>query len=277
MADINIIIVNYKMKDQIDRCLASLLADFVGDTVSVHIVVVDNASHDGIETLLKEKYPSVQCIAQSENIGFGRAQNVGIASAESKYHFVLNPDTYFYPGEHTLKKLYDFMEANPRVGVVGPKILYPDGSLQYSCYRFPTFWQPIFSRTQWGQKGRGKKMHEFLLMKDFDHNRAMPVDWVMGSAMLVRSDAMKQVGLFDDRFWMYYEDSDWCRRMWEAGWAVYYVPSIKIEHVHNRDSAKIPGAFKALIKNNLARVHVMSWLKYMWKWRGNYRYYTSKR
>lgn len=169
------------------------------------------------------------------------------------------------------------MEAHPRIAIVGPKILYPDGSLQYSCYRFPTFWHPIFSRTQWGQKGMGKKMHEFLLMKDFDHNRTMPVDWIMGSAMFARGAAIKEVGVFDDRFWMYYEDSDWCRRMWEAGWAVYYVHNIKIEHVHNRDSAKIPGAFKALLKNNLARVHVVSWLKYMWKWRGNYRYYTTKR
>ena len=110
-------------------------------------------------------------------------------------------------------------------------------------------------------------------MKDFHHNETRPVDWIMGSAMFVKDKAIEHVGVFDERFWMYYEDSDWCRRMWEAGWPVYYVSTITLEHVHGRGSAKVPGIAKALLTNQLARVHVSSWLKYMWKWRGNHRYY----
>lgn len=275
MVDVNIIVVNYKMKSAIERCFSSLLADLVGETLSVRIVVVDNASDDGIKEWLKEKFPTVECIVQEKNFGFGAAQNVGLRSIEAKYHFVLNPDTYFFPGGQLVRRMYDFMEARPTVGIIGPKIIYPDGSLQYSCYRFPTFWQPLFSRTHFGARGAGKRLNDHALMKDFDHKKTRPVDWIMGSAMFVRGAAMKAVGVFDDRFWMYYEDSDWCRRMWESAWSVYYVHDMLLEHVHGRGSAKVPGIWRALMKNKLARVHLASWLKYMWKWRGNYKYYGA--
>lgn len=276
MFDINIILVNYKMKTDIEKCLASLFPDFANDDLNVHVVVVDNASGDDIAAWLKEKFPTVSCIQQPSNDGMGKASNVGIKSAEAKYHFVLNPDTYFFPDSHVLKKLHDFMEEHPAIGMVGPKILYPDGTLQYSCYRFPTFWQPMYSRTKLGQEGKGKRLNNRAQMKEFDHNRTQPVDWVMGSAMFVRSEAIKRVGLFDERFWMYYEDADWCRRMWEAGWPVYYAHAIVLTHVHGRGSAKVPGIFRALFKNKLARMHLVSWLKFMWKWRNNNKYYLSK-
>lgn len=276
MCDVAVIVVNYKMKAEIGRCFASLFADLAYDTLSVRVVVVDNASGDGVEEFLRDKFPSVACIAQAANNGFGAAQNAGIRSVEAKYYFVLNPDTYFFPGGRLVRRMFDYMEAHPKIGIIGPRIIYPDGSLQYSCYRFPSFWQPLFSRTHFGERGRGKRANDWALMKDFDHQRTRPVDWVMGSAMFVRGAAIKQVGLFDERFWMYYEDSDWCRRMWEEGWPVYYVHDMLLEHAHGRGSAKVPGIFRALVKNKLARVHLLSWLKYMWKWRSNYKYYGSR-
>ena len=196
-----------------------------------------------------------------------------MSAVEASYYFVLNPDTEFPAGQNFLRKIFDFMEKNRRVGIAGPKILYPDGSLQYSCYRFPSFWQPVFSRTKLGQSGRGKAVADNFLMKDFDHNSTWPVDWVMGSAMFVRKTALDQVGGFDDRFWMYAEDSDWCRRMWEKGWAVYYVHDVHLRHAHGRASAKVPGVLNAMLRNRYARVHLWSWLKYFWKWRGNHKYY----
>ncbi len=274
MLDVLITVVNYKMKEHIDKCFASLFNDTGDSGLNVGVVVVDNASNDGIEQMLKEKYPAVQYIQLSDNGGFGRAQNIGLKSAAARYYFVLNPDTYFFPGSQTVKRMYDYMEAHPKIGMLGPKILYPDGSLQYSCYRFPTFLHPLISRSSFGEKGFGKKLQTHALMKDFDHNETRPVDWIMGSAMFVRGAAMAQVGMFDDRFWMYYEDSDWCRRMWEMGWPVYYVHTIVLEHLHGRGSAKVPGVFKALLKNKLARVHLASWFKYMWKWKGNNKYYS---
>lgn len=275
MFDINIVIVNYNMKPKIDRCLDSLYRDIDQSGLKANVVIVDNASKDGSQDILPGKYPKIKYLYQNENKGFGAGQNVGLSKYESKYHFVLNPDTYFFPEENTLRKMYDFMEKEPKVGMIGPKLVYPDGSLQYSCFRFQTFLQPLFSRTKLGLSGKGKSYHDYLLMKDFDHEDKRPVDWIMGSAMFIRDTALKQVGMFDDRFFMYYEDSDLCRRFWEAGWSVYYVPEAKIEHSYNRASAKISGILKSILGNKLARVHIASWIKYMWKWKGNYKYYHA--
>ena len=273
MLDLSVVIVNHKTKDLVNRCLDSLFLDATDSGLNFSTVVVDNASDDGLESLIKEKFPAVKFMSLAQNTGFGRAQNTGIKAAPAKHYFILNPDTYFPPNQTALRRLFDFMEEHPRVGVVGPKILYPDGSLQYSCYRFPSFWQPFFSRTKFGQSGLGQKINEWFLMKDFDHNTTSPVDWVMGSAMLARHEAVERVGVFDENFWMYAEDSDLCRRMWEAGWPVYYLPEVVVHHEHRRGSASVPGVFMALLKNKLSRIHLLSWLKYNWKWRNNKKYY----
>lgn len=274
MFDVVVTMVNTNEKDAIDACLSSLYKDIQDSSLSVGIVIVDNASEEDIASMLDSKYPDVQLIRQEENEGFGKSHNRAIASVKGTYYFVLNPDTHFPAGERMIDRMYAFMEAHSKVGMIGPKIFYPDGSLQYSCFRFPTFLQPVYSRTKLGQKGKGKDIADAFLMKDFDHNKTMPVDWIMGSAMFVRKKAIDDVGAFDDRYWMYAEDSDWCRRMWEGGWPVYYVHDIAIEHVHGRASAKVPGIINALIKNKYARVHLSSWLKYFWKWRGNHKYYA---
>ncbi len=274
MFDVNIVIVNYNMKDDIGRCLDSLYQDIKDSQLNINIVVVDNASTDGSREFIHSRFPPVKYLEQEINRGFGFSQNVGLSSAEAKYYFVLNPDTYFFPGGNSIKKLFDFMEKEKKIGIVGPKILYPDGSLQYSCYRFPTLWHPFFIRTKLVNK-KGKKYQRYFAMKDYDHEESRPVDWLMGSAMFIRGQAIIEVGKFDEQFWMYYEDSDLCRRFWENGWSVYYFPKVSVEHTYSRSSAAVPGIFSALIKNKLARVHVLSWLKYMWKWRGNNKYYIE--
>ena len=273
MFDVNIVIVNYNMKDDIGRCLDSLYQDIKDSQLNINIVVVDNASTDGSREFIHSRFPPVKYLEQEINRGFGFSQNVGLSSAEAKYYFVLNPDTYFFPGGNSIKKLFDFMEKEKKIGIVGPKILYPDGSLQYSCYRFPTLWHPFFIRTKLVNK-KGKKYQRYFAMKDYDHEESRPVDWLMGSAMFIRGQAIIEVGKFDEQFWMYYEDSDLCRRFWENGWSVYYFPKVSVEHTYSRSSAAVPGIFSALIKNKLARVHVLSWLN-MWKWSGNNKYYIE--
>ncbi|MFA6105182.1 MAG: glycosyltransferase family 2 protein [Patescibacteria group bacterium] len=275
MFDVVVVIVNFNGKEQIDRCLASLYSDIKISGLNVKVVVVDNASSDGSIALLSEKYPEAEKLLLQENRGFGAAQNIGLKSVKANYYFVLNPDTFFFSNESVLRKLYNFMEKESSVGMAGPKIVYPDGALQLSCYRFPTFWHPLFTRTRLHTE-RGKKYHRHLTMKDVEHNFKRPVDWLMGSAMFIRGAAFEKVGYFDERFWMYYEDSDLCRRFWENNLSVYYFPEAKIEHVHGRGSASEPKVIKALFKNKLARVHILSWLKYMWKWRGNFKYYAIK-
>lgn len=276
MYDICVSLVTTNESQTVKTCLTSLYKDLEGSTLKLAVVIVDNASIDGIETMLKADFPNVMFLRQEKNLGFGKSHNIAMKAVEAKYYFILNPDTTFKDGQGLLQRLYAFMEAHPQVGMAGPRIVYPDQTLQYSCFRFPTFKQPLYSRTKLGKQGKGKIIADHFLMKDFDHNKTIPVDWIMGSAMFVRGEAIKQVGMFDDRFWMYAEDSDWCRRMWEAHFPVYYVHDVVIEHIHGRASAKVPGVINALVKNKYARVHLISWLKYFWKWRGNYKYYKTK-
>ena len=276
MFDVCITLVNTNELEDIKRCLKTLKEDSKDSGLNIYTVIVDNASAESPAGMIQEEFGPMNVILQTKNLGFGYSHNTAIKSVDAKYYFVLNPDTIFTSGQNFLRKMYDFMEKNPKVGMAGPKIVYPDGSLQYSCYRFPTFWQPLFSRTKLGKSGKGKEIADRFLMKDFDHNSTTPVDWVMGSAMFARKEAIDQVGAFDDLFWMYAEDSDWCRRMWEGGWAVYYVHDVVVTHYHGRASAKVPGVINALLKNRYARVHLWSWFKYFWKWRGNHKYYVDK-
>lgn len=270
--DICITLVNTLEKEEIIHCLKSLQdnSDFLG--LNVAIAIVDNASNDEIKEL-SDVFPNTKVSIQDKNIGFGAAHNKAFKLFEADYYFILNPDTEFFGKESVLRKMYDFLESHSHVGMVGPKIIYPDGSLQYSCYRFPVFIQPFFRRTVLGKLAKGKSVNENYLMKDFDHNDVRPVDWLMGSAMFVRGRALFDVGGFDERYWMYAEDSDLCRKLWEKKWAVYYNPRAVIKHVHTRASSRVSGVIWPLIRNKYARTHVISWFKYFWKWRGNHKYY----
>lgn len=276
MFDVCVSLVNTNEREDIERCLHSLYEDTKDVSFSVQIVIVDNASTDNIADLLKEKFPKVQLLRQERNMGFGASHNRVLKEVDAKYYFILNPDTIFLPGGRIIEKMYTWMESHPEVGMMGPKVVYPDGSLQLSCYRFPTFLQPIYSRTKLGKSGRGKQIADHFVMKDFDHESTRPVDWVMGSAMFARAASLKKSGVFDERYWMYAEDSDLCRRLWEANWPIYYVHDIVIQHFHRRSSAKVPGIVNALLKNKFARVHLTSWFKYFLKWRGNHKYYAGK-
>lgn len=272
MFDVCVTIVNTNEREEIEKSLDSLYADSIESMLDFCVVIVDNASKDNIQELIK-KYKNLSVIKQDKNNGFGYSHNRAFQSVEARYYFLLNPDTEFPAGRNFLRRFVDFMDNNPKIGLAGPKIYYPDGSLQYSCYRFPTFFQPIFSRTSLGRTLMGQKATENYLMKDFDHNSTIPVDWVMGSAMFFRRDAYKEIGGFDERFFMYAEDSDLCRRLWEAGWAVYYVHDGWLRHVHGRASAKTQGVLKSIFRNRYTRIHIYSWLKYFIKWRNNRKFY----
>lgn len=263
------IIVNWNMREDIRLCLDSLYNDLKDlNDLNVCVHVVDNSSNgDGIRKMLSAEFPQAVYIDGEGNYGFGRAQNLGIRYAPAKYYFILNPDIKFNQGKLILSQLFNYMEANIQIGMVGPKLLNFDGTLQYSCYRFPRFFDPPIKRLNADGvfpflKGR---IYKFLMV-DFDHESERPVDWIMGSAMFVRYSAIVDVGVFDDRYFMYFEDCDWCRRMWERFWQVRYLPDVVLYHKHRRDSAKVPGMV-SIIKNPLTRIHIASWLRYFWKWK----------
>jgi len=279
MKDINIVFLNYVCKDDIIRAIDSMIADIANCSYDVQITVADNSENkDGIREDLEKKFPIVHYIDCGGNIGFGAGNNKGFYSCDARYYFALNRDTIIPDNSHTIERIIQFMDAHSQIGCVGPKLLNMDGTLQYACYRFdlPSILIKPLKQIHFDKKYKWVKKHaDKLEMKDFDHEETRPVDWVLGAAMIVRKEVVDDIGWFDDRYFMYLEDADWCRRMWEAGWPVYYVHDIVIRHMHARDSAKVPGLFKALFKNKLARIHAVSWVKYLWKWRGKHKYYKS--
>ena len=278
MKDVNLVFLNFLSKDFIIRALDSVLKDIADCPYDIKIIVADNSMNkDGVKEALEEKFPQIPYFSCGDNVGFGRGLNMVFKQEEARYYMTLNPDTYIPENTHAIERMIKFMDEHPKVGMMGPKVLNMDGSLQYSCYRFdfPSIAIKPLKQINWDKKYAWvKKYSDRLMMKDFDHNETRPVDWVMGSVMVARKEAVDKVGFFDERYFMYMEDSDWCRRMWEANWPVYYFPEVQIFHAHGRLSAQVPGALRALLKNKIARIHLESWLKYMWKWKGNNKYYS---
>ena len=265
--DLNIVIVNWKAKEDIRRCLESLFWDLEGSGLDFLVQVVDNSGNrDGIKEMLGEEFPKVRYWDSGGNIGFGKAQNLALKKEEARYYLPLNPDIYFTENRGAIKELIKVLEKREKIGMIAPKLLNSDGSLQHSCCRFPGFLDQIARRLGWDQKSKFfKKRVDKYLMRDFDHKQSAAVDWVMGSFILIRGQAAQEAGFFDERFFMYFEDCDLCRRFWEKDWKVYYYPEVQVQHGHRRDSAS-ENPFKSIFKNSIARTHLKSWLKYFFKW-----------
>jgi len=259
--DIGIIILNYKSRGLSLNCIKSIKeADF--RDLKYEIIVVDNNSGDGIGELLAWQYPDIKFIQNEKNLGMGVGNNVGIKKSQGKYVVIMNPDTIAFPD--TFKKLHDFMEVNPEVGMVGPKQFYPDKTIQDSCYRWYNLLTPVYRRTPLGKLPWAKKDVAKFLMKDFNHDSTKEVDWLLGSFLFCRRSCLNKIGFFDERFFMYFEDTDLCRRAWTNNWKVVYYPDVQIIHNHKRQSAEDPW-YKSLW-NRTARAHIVSWIRYLRKW-----------
>ncbi|OGY88584.1 MAG: hypothetical protein A2927_01790 [Candidatus Komeilibacteria bacterium RIFCSPLOWO2_01_FULL_45_10] len=260
--DLSIIILNYKQKGLVKYCLKNLLA--LSLPFKFEIIVVDNASGDGTAEMIKSEFFGVRLIQAEENRGYAAGNNLGIKAAQGKYLLILNPDLNILSG--AALKLHQFMENHPQACLVGPKILNPDGSLQYTCSRFPDWRLPFFRRTFLSRTKAGQKWNEYYLMTDWDHQSNRPVDWLFGACLMVRKSALEKVGLLDERFFLYMEDLDWCRRTWEQGLEVWYAAEAEVIHYHQRLSAEV-SIFWSLFSKT-ARLHLFSWLKYFFKYSG---------
>ncbi len=259
--DISIVILNYKSKGFTLNCIKSIKeADF--GILKYEIIVVDNNSDDAIGEILSWQYPEIKFIQNKDNLGMGGGNNIGIRQAVGNYVVIMNPDTIAF--KDTFQILYDYMEANKDVGVVGPRQYNPDKTIQDSCYRWFNFLTPVFRRTPLGKISWGKKDNDRVLMKDFKHDKIIKVDWLLGSFLFCRHEALKQVGSFDERYFMYFEDTDLSRRFWQKNWKVVYDPEAKIIHNHSRKSAET--SWYLALSNPASRHHIVSWLKYFKKW-----------
>jgi GT2 family glycosyltransferase/lipopolysaccharide/colanic/teichoic acid biosynthesis glycosyltransferase len=207
--------------------------------------------------MVREQYPWVELIAGNENLGYSKGVNVGIRHARGRFFYILNPDTIVKPD--TVQKLYDFMERTPDAGIAGPKLVFHDGNTQYSCRRFYTFKVLALRRTPLGKIFKNTKVVRDHLMLDFDHASTREVDWLLGAAMFVRREAVEAVGLMDERFFLYFEDVDWCYRMKQHGLRVYYHPESIVVHGYARESAQS-------VLNRSFVSHLVSLFRYYEKW-----------
>lgn len=225
--DLSVTICSWNTRDYLDRCLASVL-DQAGD-VQLEVIVIDNASEDGSGEMVEHKYPSVRLIRNHQNRGFGAGHNQGFAVAEGEFLMPLNSDAIVHPG--CFARLVSFLRENEDVGVAAPKLLNPDGSLQYSCRRFPTPTAALFRNTPLGKLFPNNRFAREYLMQDWDHSEPRDVDWVSGAALCLRASVYRQIGGFDEKFFMYLEDVDLCKRVHDAGFRVVYVPDAVVTHV----------------------------------------------
>jgi len=262
--DVSIIIVNYKSIHKLAVCLNSI-KQVVPSSLSHEVIVVDNCSGDDLWAGLSE-HKEIRLINSPKNLGMGEGNNLGIEAASGEYVFILNPDTILKPG--AIESLFNYLKNNKSVGIVGPKLLNSDNSLQYSCLRFPGFFMPLWRRTFLG-KFFSNHDADFQ-MKNVNHDVIQEADWLMGSALMFKKEIIlpnNQIWQprFDKRYFMYFEDTDLCRQAWAQGLSVVYNPQAVLIHDHARQSAKYPW-YQAIFRDALARRHIYSWLKYFSKW-----------
>jgi len=281
--DLSIVILNYKQMGLVKQCLKGIVT--TQPKLDYELIVVDNNSGDGCLAMVKKlfkseieeakiqpelplskplKIPPIKTIQAKVNDGFATGNNLGIKQSSGKYIMIINPDIAVVPG--ALEKMTNFMDDNPQVGIIGPKLINPDGSVQYSCRRFPNFLMPLYRRSAFGKLPFAKNAVDYYLMKDFNHEANQEIDWLFGACLLIRKSVLGKIGLFDERFFMYFEDLDLCRRVWQEGFKVVYFGGTEMVHYHQRLSAEKSGIFGIFSRGG--RIHIASGIKYFAKYLG---------
>lgn len=278
---VGVAIVSYNTVDLLRACLASLAAS----TVAVAVVVVDNGSRDGSVAMVQAEFPVVRLIDPGENLGFARGTNRGIQQLLSEapaipFVYMLNPDTVVHPG--SLEALVAFLQAHPRVGVVSPRLVNPDGSVQRGVFRFPTPLMTLFDILPPGEVTPGR-FYDSWWHGRYPQEAAgaapFPVDHPLGAAMLTRTAVLATVGLLDEEYFMYVEEVDWCLRVRSAGWAIWQQPAAVVTHVGGASSSQ----FRAAMTEALWRSRMRYWQRWctprarwwhrfflgigLWRWR----------
>jgi GT2 family glycosyltransferase len=248
--DLSHILVNYHSREPLLEVLASLPGGAAG--LESETVVIDNSPGDGTAEALAAKFPAARIVANAENVGYARAVNQGLRATSGEFVLVMNPDCEVPPG--AIRTLVDYLRAHPRVGIAGPRVLNPDGTLEYSARAFPdpftflfnrySLLTRLFPRNPWSRR---------YLMTDWDHASVREVDWLSGACMVVRRAAVDQVGPMDEAFFMFNEDVDWCRRMKGAGWAVVYVPDATV--VHHIGASRKRTANRVILERHRGMIH----------------------
>src|SRR5208283_2298136 len=208
--DISVVIVSWNAKDFLEQCLRSL-ADSPTSLRS-EIIVVDNASTDGSPEMIETIFPQVKLIKSDQNLGFAKANNIGIRESTGRYVSLINSDVKVLG--NCLDPLAEYLEQHPDVGNVGPRVLNRDMTLQSTCRRFPTLWNNFCEASGLSKVFRGSRFFSGEHMFFFPHDRELDVNVLVGCFWMVRKETFKDVGMLDEDFFIYAEDVDWCRRCW---------------------------------------------------------------
>lgn len=242
VVDCSIIIVSWNVAELLAACVDSILASPVaineadGEKPIIEIIIVDSASSDQTVSMLRERYPQVKLLAQDENVGYTRGNNIGLEAAQGRYLFLLNPDTELIG--NALPMMIGYLDKHPEVGILGPHTLNPDRSTQSTRRRFPTKALAFFEST-WLQPYAPQAMLKHFYVEDQPDDGIFPVDWVQGSALLARREVYEQVGGLDTGYVMFFEETDWCKRARDAAWEVIYLGTAQVIHYGGQSTDQI--------------------------------------
>lgn len=263
--DLTIAINGYKNPVLLRQCIQSIQESLADSPLSSEIIACDSATEDDTKIMMRQEFPELRFFPFEKNVGFKTLFNTGLLEAQGEFVFSINSDVLMNPG--VVEELIGYLREHADVGIVAPRQKHFNGRPQQSAFRFYRPLTIIYRRTFLGKTPFGKKHLRWFMMTDTALDKPTPVDWVIGSAMLVRREvALEQIGLMDDRFFMYMEDVDWCRRFWAKNLKVVYYPYVEIYHYHAKGSAK-GGFFVGLLSNRLVWYHIHSALQYFWKYR----------
>jgi GT2 family glycosyltransferase len=237
--DVSIIIVNWNTKDLLRDCLDSIIEQT--KNVEYEIIVVDNGSADDSVVMVKKKFPFVNVIENNENLGFARANNIGIRASKGRYICLMNSDITIL--DDCLGKLVSFMDSSPSIGMAGPKILNADLTLQHSCRHFPSIWNNLCQSLGLNHLFPKSAFFSDWIMNYWNHNSTRSVDALSGCFWMIRREALEEVGLLDEEFFIYGEDLDWCRRMHNTNWDIVFYPVAEAIHLGGASSAAAPVKF----------------------------------
>jgi hypothetical protein len=220
MAEVSVVVVTYNALPWLERCLESVRA--------YETIVVDHGSTDGTLELIRRRFPQARLIEEG-NTGLGAGSNTGMRVASGDYFLLLNSDAWAV--REAVERLVEFADAHPDAAVIGPKLLNPDGSLQRSVRGFPTLWRLATEYFFLRKLGPGTRALNAFYASRFPHDEVREAEFVMGACLLVRREAADTVGLFDEDFFMFSEETDWCYRFRQAGWKVLFFPGAEFVHV----------------------------------------------
>ena len=248
--ELSIVIVNYHHSHMLADCLKSVYRTI--KKIRFEIIIVDNSSKDdGLELILK-RYPETRFINNLKNVGFARANNQGVKIASGDFLLFINPDTIMTEG--AIESMLGYIQSDSSIGILGPKVLNSDQTIQYSCRRFPTVWSGLFNRySLMTRLFPNNRFSRHYLMLDYDHNSIRSVDWISGCCMMMSASTFKKANGFDENYFLFIEDVDLCQIIKNKGLLVIYFPHAKI--FHKISSSNSRSTSQAIIKRHQGMIY----------------------